>query len=50
MTNPGNTPGGEQQHSDAGNVDKRRAEVRERKGRERGWQLTLERMRQRGGR
>jgi hypothetical protein len=39
MTNPGNVPGDEQQPGDADNVDKRRAEILERKGRERGWQL-----------
>lgn len=50
MTNPGSTPADEQQPGDADNVKKRRTEIRERKGRERGWQLTLERMRQRGGR
>jgi hypothetical protein len=50
MTTRGNTSSDDHELGDADNVDKRRAEVRERKGLEREWQWRLERQRQRGGR
>jgi hypothetical protein len=49
MSNPGNAPD-EQQPERTDDVDKRRAEILERKGLERGLQRRRERIRQRGGR